>query len=270
MVKKEDLSVYGDLAEERHEARFCEGGVRFTKRSEDGITVSELSILTQEGAETIGRGIGRYITVSHPSVHMLQAAKLHAVSNEMVGALKTLLPHTPRKLLVAGLGSHDLTADSLGVKAISRMRSERGEAEWLLTSALGTEAETGIESAAHLRALVRECKPDAVLVIDALATADETRLLRAIELCDTGISPGSGIGERKSAINADTMGAPTVAIGVPTVMRVSSLLRRYSISKDRHPSSPLFVTPALLDLGVLSAAHLIADTIHAYFKEVIK
>ena len=269
MTKQAHIPIDSDLAEERQRASFCEGGIAYTKRESDGVRVSDLTVLTPQGAQAIGREAGRYITVSYPEP-ILSASLRERVMREIVEAYRELFPSTVRSLLVVGLGNARLTADSLGHTAASYVIPTASKTGRLSVFLPGTEGQTGVESAALLRSALSAYEPDALLVIDALAASEEGRLLRAIELCDTGIHPGAGIGEGRSAIDARSMGVPTVAVGVPTVMRVGALLDRFGIERSAHPKEALFITPSLLDIGIGAVSHLLADTVHRFFEEVIK
>ncbi len=269
MAEKGYSLTESDLAEERHAASFRSGGVLFSRRSREGIGISDLRIVTQEGAEAIGRGIGRYITVSFPAPSLLTAKLSRAVAQEIAQALRTLLPERRARLLIVGLGNRHLTADALGVRTAEGIEclSEEGRALSVLIP--GTAGETGMESASLIRAAVSVARPDAVILIDALAAADPARLLAAAELCDTGLSPGTGVRGSGVAVDAALLGVPTVAIGVPTVMRIGALLRHLSADAERPPEG-LWVVPSALDAGIKLIAALLGEAIHTVFEEGYK
>ncbi len=266
MEEKGYSFIGSDLAEERHAASFRSGGVLFSRRNRDGIGISELKIVTEEGAEAIGRGIGRYITVSFPAPSLLNAELSHAVTQEIAQALMALLPERHTRLLIVGLGNRHLTPDSLGVRVAESIESVSDEGHALAVLIPGTAGETGMESAALIRAAVSVARPDAVILIDALAAAEPARLLAAAELCDTGLSPGTGVRAEGTNVNAAFLGVPTVAIGVPTVMRVGALLRHISAEMKRPPEG-LWVVPSALDAGIKLIAALLGEAIHTVFKE---
>ncbi len=267
MQKRTNRLFDSDMAEERHQASFKNGGVRFESKEEDNVRVSQLTVISQEGAQAIGRDVGRYITISFLSDSHIPFEKAKA---EIKHALRSLLPQRPSKILAVGLGNRRLTADSIGVRAAEQIVSTTSAKGGLGVFIPRTFGETGIESAEMIRCAVKAFKPDAMIVMDALAASDSARLLRAVELCDTGISPGTGIGKKSIPISSETMEVPTVALGIPTVMRAQSFLR--SVSEEGRDISlrgkeDLLVIPSALDEKIRGIALLIGDAINSFFEE---
>jgi len=248
-----------DLAEERHGKAFCEGGIRFERWERGGIRGSELYVLSSEGVKAVGRDVGRYTTLSFPPLGGMNASLWQNLIRETVKGLKAHLPRQPSHLLVAGLGNRHLTADALGVRTAEALHAGKGLSVFIPR----TEGETGLSSALLVKAAVRAAKPDAVLLLDALAGSDPARLLSAIELCGTGLAPGSGVRGEREAINEGLLGIPTAALGVPTVMRAGALLRR-SGAEVAGEAEGLWVIPSALDAGIGLLASLIGEAIHVF------
>ncbi|MBO6302112.1 MAG: GPR endopeptidase [Ruminiclostridium sp.] len=167
-------------------------------------------------------------------------------------------------VLVAGLGNENICSDSLGVKSLSYIPATAHLAEHSEFSELGlrrvcvTEAgvtgKTGIESSERIRCLAELAGAAAVIAIDSLACGDTERLCRTVQITDTGISPGSGVGNDRKALNEDTVGVPVIAIGVPTVIDLSSITG----SEDKHG---LMVTPRSIDIYTDRLARIIGGAV---------
>ena len=259
MEEKGYLAWESDLAEERHAAAFCEGGIRFERWEKGYIRGSELYVLSEDGVKAVGREVGRYTTLSFPPLPRMSASLWHDLVGEIVKGLKTHLPPSPSRLWAVGLGNRHLTADALGVRTAEALHAD----ERLSVFIPRTKGETGLSSVSLIKAAVTAAKPDAVLLIDALAGSDPERLLTAAELCNTGLAPGSGVRGEKTAINEALLGVPTASLGVPTVMRAGALLRRAG-AKDTRGTEGLWVIPSALDAGIGLLASLLGEAIQAF------
>lgn len=218
-------------------------GLVLKERQNRGIRISDVSITTDSAAKSIGRPKGRYITVLSGPLWSLTEKEEHAVISVVTSELKKTLRRVMKKsfsqnntILVCGLGNEEITADAIGPKTISyltvtrHIKSFNNEIYRSLGSCSvcalrpGVVAQTGIETAELVRGTSQHVSPDAVLVIDALAARSCDRLASTIQLSDTGLEPGSGIGNNRKAINEETLGVPVIALGVPTVIDSSSLI----------------------------------------------
>lgn len=268
-------STASDLAEERHESSFADGAVRFSQYEKDGVRVSDLLVLSDEGEARIGRAAGRYVTVSFPDTFYLGAQSKKSISTEIGKALAELAPHGAERILIAGLGNRYFTSDSIGVLIAEGVEATPPEAAALAKRAAaifipGTEGQTGLKTAALVKNAAECFRADLVIVADAVAAKDTARLLRTVELCDTGIAPGSGIGARQTALCEATVGVPTIGIGIPTVTRSAAFAEAVSLSlasekeaanaaAQRHAG--YFVVPKRLDYGVRAVASLVCHAI---------
>ena len=206
--------------------------------------VTKVQITTCNGAKILGKPKGTYITLEVPGLcecgENSDVGENHEkVALEIKRQLVQLLPkqNTPYQVLVVGLGNRDVTADALGPAVaehlyISRhMLQEYGPMGLQKNSAAvtscivpGVMAKTGMETAEIVKGIVKETTPDVVVVVDALASRSPKRLNRTIQISNTGIHPGSGVGNHRNAIDESTLGVPVVAIGVPTVVDAASIV----------------------------------------------
>lgn len=238
-------------------------GVRARERQRRGFPVTRVDILDQEGAEALGKPVGSYRTVdlspyfSHRSGQFLPAVK--ALSEE----LGELLPEEG-PVFVAGLGNRAMTPDAVGPLAIEHLLITRHLKEVLpdfrptSAAAAGVLGTTGLESAEWVRGLSRASECAAVVVIDALAARSLQRLCTTIQLSSTGIIPGSGVGNRRLALNEELLGVPVISVGVPTVVDARTLaLDLLGDGEDTEEpaalagrGASLFVTPKDVDAQV--------------------
>ena len=224
--------------------------------------VSRVSVTNQAAADAIGKPVGEYYTLE-----MADYVKRRENSfSDCANALSELLNKLPfiknaNSVLVACLGNKAVTPDAIGPDTADSLIVTRHLKSSLpeqfkafssvcvfRTGVLGT---TGIESADGLKAICELVRPDCVIAVDALASGDLSRLCRNVQICDTGISPGSGVGNNRAALNKETLGVPVCAIGVPTVIDASAFT-------ELEEAKGLFVTPRNIDELVRSSAKLIA------------
>ncbi len=226
-----------DLALEAKEAIEDEGeiqGVVLEKKEEDGITLSTLEILSDEGSKKIGKRKGTYITIE------METEKDENIIAELVRQLERLVKEKRENFFVLGLGNREITPDALGPLTVDKVIATRHlvrefgikmkeKYKLLEVQALapGVMAQTGIEIQEIVRGVVEKTKPDVVLVIDALAARSIHRLGKTIQLTDTGISPGAGVGNNRKELNQSTLGVEVIAIGVPTVVDAETIVEDY-------------------------------------------
>lgn len=224
-----------------------------------------VDILDDEAAQIIGKPKGKYYTLS---VDRLIERKDEAFSDAvkaLAGLIKICINGKSDNVLVAALGNPLITPDALGSSAADNLIVTRhlkkiypdefrnfSSVSLCRTGVLGT---SGFESSFHISSICESLKPDLVIVIDALAAADFTRLCRTVQICNTGLAPGSGVGNDREALNKDTLGCPVLAIGVPTVIDASMLS-----SSPAHKG--LFVTTRNIDTEISSLGKLIAYSVN--------
>lgn len=269
------MQLRTDLALEQREMHTdLPEGVTCAERTEQGITVTRIGITNNAGAKALGKPIGNYLTVEVPpfSDHPEQASAVAAVA----GALSELLPKEGA-VLIAGLGNRAITPDALGPKAAARiLATRRIGAEIARVAGIdavrsvavitpGVLGQTGIEASDLIAGVVREIQPAAVIAIDALASRYLKRLGCTVQLSDSGIEPGAGVGNARREISRGTLGVPVVAIGVPTVVDAATLVADLTGGSGEiaEPQGrQMIVTPREIDLLIDRAAGLLAAAIN--------
>lgn len=201
------------------------------------IRVTTVRIETENGAKTMGKPVGTYLTIEAPNlsspdegIHREVSEELAKYLTEVMGKIIPENEHD-KKVLVIGLGNRQATPDALGPYVADNLNITRHivkeygkyaapEEMNCVVSAIvpGVMAQTGMETAEIIKGVVRETRPDLLIVVDALAARNSRRLNRTIQIADTGINPGSGVGNYRNAITKETIGVPVIAIGVPTVV----------------------------------------------------
>ena len=209
---------------------------------EHEIRVTEVKILTENGAKSMRKPIGTYITMEMANLALPDEEYHHVVAEELSKYVGNVLQMDKDKedytVLVVGLGNRDVTPDALGPHTVECLNVTRhivkeygkyamGEEAVTMVSAIasGVMAQTGMESYEIIKGIVETTKPDAVIVVDALAARNTKRLNRTIQIADTGIHPGSGVGNHRNEISKETLGVPVIAIGVPTVVDAATIVR---------------------------------------------
>jgi spore protease len=271
------MQLRTDLAVEAREiAGEHISGVEYKTYSENGLEISRLTVKNQKAKQTLGKEIGTYITIELPSLtdnFTETDERLVTIGQE----IRRLLP-VHGLILVVGLGNIEITPDSLGPKTSSRVLATRhitGEIARatgldklrpVAVMQTGVTGQTGIETGEYILSIVKRIKPNAVVVIDALASRRLERLGCTLQISDTGISPGAGVGNHRAKINKETIGVPVIAIGVPTVVDAqtlaSDLLGKNLSGKESREVTPngrqMVVIPREIDLLTERASRLIA------------
>ena len=231
--KRTDLALEArELWQESAERTSRLSGVKATKTRQEGYPVTRVDILDHRGEEALGKPVGSYLTIDLTTFWQRKADFFERAVRVVGGQLKQLLP-AEGSVLVIGLGNAALTADAVGpltldsvlitrhlISAMPRQFSGFRPVAVQRTGVLGT---TGVESAEAVRGLVEQVKPGLVIAVDALASRRMGRVCATVQLSDTGIVPGSGVGNHRAALNAETLGVPVIAVGVPTVVDAATL-----------------------------------------------
>ena len=195
-------------------------------------------ITTENGAKTMGKPQGTYITIEAPDLSVPDEDYHREISEEVAHHLKELIDFSQQQsVLVVGLGNQDITADSLGPRTVENIHMTRHVIrEYGLKSCShmkmhqisgivpGVMAQTGMETLEIVQGVVAETKPDVVIAIDALAARSTARLNRTIQITDTGISPGSGVGNHREGLNEENLSVRVIGIGVPTVVDAATIV----------------------------------------------
>lgn len=235
--------------------------------------VTRIDIKNEKGARAVDKPVGRYVTVEvTPFAKHAQFIddSFEALCDEM----KRMLPEKG-SVLVAGLGNIRITPDALGPKCASMIFATRHITGELLEAtglsglrcvsafSTGVMGETGAEASELIKGAVEMLRPDAVVTVDALAARSVMRLGNTVQMCNTGIVPGSGVGNSRKEISQKTLGVPVIAIGVPTVVDAATLVSDYSDSDEiEEEAKMMMVTPREVDLMIERAAKLTALAIN--------
>ena len=276
-----------DLALEAHETAAKAGepdGVQSETYSKGEVRVTRVRVLDARGERAIGKPVGTYVTVETGGLEDVDGDSYSEAVEAISGEIAQMLEPVGNGLvLVAGLGNAGMTPDALGPRCIENILVTRHVAGELTkisgfegmravaAIAPGVLGQTGVETGEILKALVQRIHPVAVIAVDALASRRAARLGNTVQIADTGITPGSGIGNTRFAVNSETLGVPVISLGVPTVVDAATLaidvLEGAGITtppqdeeKIRSSIDPggvsLFVTPRMIDLIVEHAASL--------------
>lgn len=287
--------VRSDLAAECGADR--EGdGVHIRKSESGGCRILHVQIKTAQAAERVGKPMGHYVTVECGNVGHLSGGELDRARCALSVEIREMAEHMCGKrigarfsVLIVGLGNREIAADAVGpetVRLLSVTRHLRQADPLLLSTtglceiaaiAPGVLGQTGMEAVEQVRGAAETVRPDLVVAVDALAARSVDRLGGTVQISDTGIHPGSGIGNRRRAINTETVGVPVMALGVPTVVDTATLvcdtLRQSGAPSPLPPECrgviergrALFVSPKEVDLLTAAAASLLSTALEKAF-----
>lgn len=205
-------------------------GMNVSEESLDGIKITRVHVVTPEAAAHVGKPPGRYFTLECPALRYRNRVTLRKVG-DLISRELTVLAGLPRRgdVLIVGLGNWQATPDALGPKVISQLMVTRHIRDYIPAElggrlypvaafSPGVLGITGMETLDIVKGIVNQIHPELVITVDALAARSPSRLVTTIQIADSGIQPGSGVGNRRPGINQETLGIPVVAIGVPTVV----------------------------------------------------
>ena len=252
------MNIRTDIAIEKSEMLNNKNieGVSVFKEKRGKTEITQVHIMNSQGEEQIGKPMGKYITLAMPEFSH-ESELLDGRLDVLTDMVKELIPPKTKRFLVVGLGNEDITPDALGPLCVSKIFSTR-HLEKIAQSDLGLPklnpvasistgvlGQTGIETAEYVKGIVNIVKPELVIMVDALASAKKENLCKTIQLTNTGITPGSGVGNYRNHIDKDLLGTSVISIGVPTVINIENTI-------------DMFVTPKEIDMIVKRAASLIA------------
>ena len=262
---------------------------------EKDIRKTVVKIKTENGARAMGRPQGIYITLEAPNMSVPDEDNHREISEELSRHLRELLPaKEDMKVLVVGLGNREITPDALGPDVVANLHITRhiikeygiqgmGEehADSVSGIAPGVMAQTGMETMEIIRGVIEETEPDVIIAVDALAARSVRRLNRTIQITDTGIHPGSGVGNHRSGLTEETLGIKVIGIGVPTVVDGATIVhdamahlldtleeteKKEFLEEMIAPSlHSMFVTPKDVDETVKRLAYTISEGLNMTF-----
>lgn len=264
---------------------------------EKDIRVTTVVIRDKKGQEAMGKPMGTYVTIEAPhlskedeSYHKPLCEEIRKYMIELSGGFQD------KSVLIAGLGNREVTPDSLGPQVVENLFvtrhlirefgeefKEYHEMESMSAISPGVMAQTGMETEEILSGIINKTKPDLVIVIDALAARSISRLNTTVQITDTGISPGSGVGNNRKALNKESLGVDVIALGVPTVVdastivsdRMEEVLAKQGFSESEIGSflsgvqdssmSNMFVTPKNIDEAVKRISFTVSEALNGCF-----
>lgn len=251
-------------------------GVDSEETQTEGFPLTTVRVRTEEGAQSLGKPVGVYHTLDLAGVGRREEGAFPRAVEALAALLTPLLPNRKEEVLVVGLGNRAITPDAVGPKAADRTLVTRhlidmvpehfGALRPVCALAAGVLGTTGMESGEIVKAVADKLGPAAIIAVDALAARRVERLCATVQVCDSGIAPGSGVGNHRFALNKESMGVPVIAVGVPTVVDGATLCAdlleeagREADPKDlaSAPGATLMVTPRDIDQRVEDMAKVI-------------
>ena len=277
MAFRTDLAVE---AIENHKSATALPHVRQSDRTLEGFAVHEVRILSEDAAREIGKPQGRYLTLELDALIRREEDAFPRACKALSTLLRELLPRpNDGAVLIAGLGNRMITPDAIGPQTADHViatrhlvaQSPEVFADWRPVSALapGVLGQTGVETGEVICGVLDRVRPAAVIAVDALAAGRLSRLLRTVQLADTGITPGAGVGNARAALNKETLGVPVIAVGVPTVVdgatlahEISSQLGQPACEALDDLSQPVMITTRDIDREVADISRMIGYAVN--------
>ena len=248
-------------------------GVRETTLTKEGISVTRIDVLDRQASELLDKPIGRYITISADPDDFSDRSRRKAIAATLASELSAMT-HSIGNAMIVGLGNRYVTADALGTKTAEyvlvtrhvymHMRDLLPEGTPVTSafcaSVLGM---TGMETAEVVSALTKQIGPDVVILVDSLAAASTEHIGCVIQCNDTGIAPGSGVGNYRTMLTRELLGVPVIAVGVPTVVSAETIVRETcaerAVSGHMHD---LIVAPKDIDAMIRDLSRVLSDAIN--------
>jgi spore protease len=295
-----------EMAQERSRQEIPGVNVENVYPAED-ISITRVEVVSRQGEENLGKPMGNYITIEAPGIPDRNPEYEEEVKQHLANEIRRLVDlRDDSVILIVGLGNWNVTPDAIGPKVVDKILVTRHIFEYvpdqvddrmrrICAVAPGVLGITGIETGEIVQGIVDKVKPDLIIAIDALASRKTERIGSTIQIADTGINPGSGIGNKRMGLTEQSLGVPTLAIGVPTVVyahtigrdALEMLIREFSQQTDSHSEfyrilqsldeqhlnslvgevlaeglGDLVVTPKEVDMLIDDAAGIIADGIN--------
>lgn len=277
------LEARESIEEAKREVRGVEVDERYDEETE--VKVTRVVIQTKNAARDLGKPMGTYITLEAPAMLEADEDYHREISEILAEQLRMVIPNSEKEqsVLVVGLGNREVTADALGPNVVDNLFVTRhvileyGKAAYnrtkmnLVSSIVpGVMAATGMETAEIVKGVVEQTKPDVVIVIDALAARSTKRLNRTVQITNTGIHPGSGVGNHRSALTKESLGVPVIAIGVPTVVDAATIVNDALEKASHSGENPkalaelhnMYVTSKDIDATIKRLSFMISEAIN--------
>ena len=244
----------------------CPDGIRYTEHGR----VCTVEIFNENGAKLLGKPVGRYVTVNVGKIWETDADNFKKCADTLSGVIRSMA-RTDGCVLAVGLGNRYVTADALGPLAVKHVTAthhikntdvfEKSGLGDCAALAPGVLSQTGINAAEQIKAAADKIRPAVIIIIDSLAAAGIETLSASVQITDTGISPGSGVGNDRGEMSELTLGAPVIAVGVPTVIDAAALVKNGS-DEEYKKLKGCYVCPKDSDRSVGELARLIGYSVN--------
>jgi spore protease len=288
MIKRTDLAMEAkEMWDEQAAEKTKLEGVEASTEQKNGYSVTTVRVLDERGEKELCKPIGTYVTVELDAyIRREESAFLHGAETLATELRSVLKLKNNESVLVAALGNPAITPDSIGPKTaratmVTRHLTEQAPehfAGWRQVSVLetGVLGTTGMETAELIKAVCEKLRPDRIIAVDALASRRVSRVCRTVQIADTGIVPGSGVGNSRGAVNKDSIGVPVIAVGVPTVVDAATMASDLAESagvaelddeKLRDAAEGMIVTPKEIDVRSGDISKLVAYGINMALHE---
>lgn len=260
-------------------------GIEVEKVEKGNYIITRVKVLNAEGSKDLQKPIGTYITIDVPQLKKMDEDLKDEISQIVAKEIKGLGKNKEdSKILIIGLGNWNITPDALGPKVVERVLVTRQffinfnkEIDETVANVAalspGVMGITGIETGEIVRGVVEKIKPDLVIAIDALASRKMDRVSTTIQISDTGINPGGGVGNNRMALNKDNLGVPVIAIGIPTVVDAATIVNDTleliidSLKKEAKVGTEFY--NLLSEIESEEKYSLIQDVLQPYMKNVV-
>ncbi len=296
-----NTKIRTDLATEIHESNSEDSGINGVDvKTEDKeyCTISEISINSDEGASIMGKPVGKYISIETSQCVNMDEREIERIINVLCEQLKKMNRlmcgiDYPSPIMVAGIGNRNITSDSVGPRTVEQLNitshikkyfpDESGEIGSLCAIIPGVMAQTGMETGDIIRGICSKAEPRLVIVIDALASRSMDRINATFQLSETGICPGSGLGNERKRIDKDFLGIPVMSVGVPTVVEARTIvlesieqlldkngeneINQFFSKLDLGDVSDKYVTTKNIDEEVVCISRIISEAINRVYVE---
>jgi spore protease len=278
-------------------------GVVLTENYDEAnnIRVSVVEIKDDKGAKAMQKPIGSYITIEAPEINRSNEDYYKPASEEIAKQLRSLAGNLKREeILVVGLGNREVTPDALGPQVVDNLFitrhlireygkefKEKHHLGNVSAISPGVMAQTGMETLEIIKGIMKETKPKLIIVIDALASRSVSRVNTTVQLTDTGISPGSGVGNNRKALNEESLGTKVIAIGVPTVVDAATIvadtltkymeksgfdendINQFIYEIREQQIENMIVTPKNIDESVKRISYTISEALNSCFAQTV-
>lgn len=273
--KGEKMALRTDLVADISIPETEKKGIKQSQKKIDEVTISKTKIITDTAAKIIGKEKGKYITLEFDEIDKI--SDLEPLKKALRESLESLINSTGESIFVIGLGNRDITCDNIGPNTVSKLLATRhiksafekisGLENLRSVAVLAPDVmgKTGLEVKEIAESVVSKIKPGAVIVIDALMSCVSSRIFRTIQLCNTGISPGSGVKNQREELSEKTLSVPVIAIGVPTVVSANALAFELTGSEP-ETENEMIVTPTNADILSKKICDLLSSVLNEFLQ----